>query len=414
MKRLLLLTWMGSLLAAPWGARGYVIATTEDGLHELHWETLEVPYTIHFRGAEDVHDVLLDGALFRAFHTWGEVPASAMQFDPVEQWVAPESEPQGDDVLYFSEAAWVHDPMVIALTSINYYPDTGEIVDVDIEFNGVEFDWTVFDADVIIDVQSIATHEIGHLVGLAHSPSPDSVMYFEYEPGELRQRTLTEDDAAGIAYLYPCEGGDCTEPFVADGNGCRADLAAAGRGGAAVTLALALALALWRRSRGTRGAALAVAAVWAVATGSPAPRADVISFEGLEPVLQRADGVVRGRVRSVEPYWNEERGHVHSTVTVEVSDWLRGAGPAVVELDRPSGALPGIATRVPGDPTFEPGQELILALAPRQDGRPGLVGMGLGRLEIVDHEGTPVVLRETAAGPEYYPLRPLLTRLSAE
>jgi len=411
-----------AVAAVPGIGLAFNIAVTDnEAQHELHWNAVEVPYTIYFRGAEDVHDVLLDGALYRAFRSWGEVPAAAMRFERVEQWVEAESEPQGDNVLYYTEGVWTHDPMVIGLTSINYYPDTGEIVDVDIEFNGSEFDWTVFDDDVIIDVQGIATHEIGHMVGMAHADEDTSVMYFEYEPGELRQRVLTGDDAAGISYLYPCASKDCREAFVPVDNGCEADLAAAGTGGGIAVLALALGLALWRRSARSRVLLLAAGGLIAAAAGAPSPSANVVVFSDLGPLVTRADGIVRGRVVTVEPYWNVDRGHVHSTVRVQVASWLQGEGPTVIELDRPSGALAEIATLVPGDPRFQVGQDVILLTAARDDGSTGIVGSSLGWIQVVDQDGVAVARRhpagpglaDRAGGTETYPLRPLLSYLSA-
>jgi Matrixin/Clostridial hydrophobic W len=49
------------------------------------------------------------------------------------------------------------------------------------------------------DLESVALHEIGHLLGLKHSNVPNSIMYAYY--GGVR-RTLTSDDIAGIQSLY--------------------------------------------------------------------------------------------------------------------------------------------------------------------------------------------------------------------
>jgi len=186
-------------------------------------------------------------------------------------------------------------------------------------------------------------------------------------------------------------------------------------------VALALLLALWRRTRRARLVLLAVAGLAVAGAGAPPSGANVVAFDGLEPLLGHADGVVQGRVLSVEPYWSEADGHVHSTVRVEVTQWLRGDGPAILELDRPSGTLPEIATLVPGDPRFVAGQELVLVLGTRVDGRPGLVGMSEGWIEIAAPDGVPVARRHPAGpgtealpgGTEVYPLRPLLTYLSS-
>ncbi|GMI98181.1 hypothetical protein like AT4G16640 [Hibiscus trionum] len=53
-----------------------------------------------------------------------------------------------------------------------------------------------------VDVQSIAVHEIGHLLGLDHSNRTSAVMYAFYKPGTIK-RDLTDEDKKRIKALYP-------------------------------------------------------------------------------------------------------------------------------------------------------------------------------------------------------------------
>jgi len=53
------------------------------------------------------------------------------------------------------------------------------------------------------DLQSVLTHEAGHLLGLDHSALLSSVMAPYGRIGQLDQRTLSYDDMAGAALLYP-------------------------------------------------------------------------------------------------------------------------------------------------------------------------------------------------------------------
>jgi len=78
------------------------------------------------------------------------------------------------------------------------------IVDADMAFNpGLEFSTTTTTPQGAFDVQSTATHEIGHLLGLDHSGIAHAMMYAFGDTGALgQQRTLSIDDAAGVAFLY--------------------------------------------------------------------------------------------------------------------------------------------------------------------------------------------------------------------
>ncbi|KAH7302057.1 hypothetical protein KP509_23G054500 [Ceratopteris richardii] len=52
-----------------------------------------------------------------------------------------------------------------------------------------------------IDLQSVVTHEIGHLIGLAHSPVEDAIMYPSIAPGQTKLQ-LQLDDIQGAQALY--------------------------------------------------------------------------------------------------------------------------------------------------------------------------------------------------------------------
>lgn len=53
-----------------------------------------------------------------------------------------------------------------------------------------------------VDLESVAIHEIGHLLGLFHSQDPTAIMYAYINPKTVKVN-LTPDDIQGIQNLYP-------------------------------------------------------------------------------------------------------------------------------------------------------------------------------------------------------------------
>jgi len=94
---------------------------------------------------------------------------------------------------------------VIAVTSIWYSKRTKQIVEFDMLFN-VKYVWG--DATVnssVMDLQNIATHELGHSVGLSdlYTSSCSAVTMYGYSSnGETSKRTLEQPDVAGLQKMY--------------------------------------------------------------------------------------------------------------------------------------------------------------------------------------------------------------------
>lgn len=55
--------------------------------------------------------------------------------------------------------------------------------------------------DPFFDFQSVAAHEIGHILGIEHIDDPKAVMYKSIDPGEIR-RGLTNSDVAALEFIY--------------------------------------------------------------------------------------------------------------------------------------------------------------------------------------------------------------------
>jgi MYXO-CTERM domain-containing protein len=95
----------------------------------------------------------------------------------------------------------------VALTTLTYRPDTGEMVDADIEVNA---SLDVVPSEAIrsgaYDLTTIFAHEGGHLLGLAHSDIASATMFPRYPAGTLEQGSLAADDGEGLCSAYPRSG----------------------------------------------------------------------------------------------------------------------------------------------------------------------------------------------------------------
>ena len=61
--------------------------------------------------------------------------------------------------------------------------------------------WSTTGAATALDVESVALHEFGHILGLQHSTFPSAVMFPTIALGEIK-RELAQDDRSGIVDLY--------------------------------------------------------------------------------------------------------------------------------------------------------------------------------------------------------------------
>jgi hypothetical protein len=184
----------------------------------LKWPRMPVRYFVTNRDVPGVTAPQLQAAVDRAFATWSSLSSAQIsaQFagftgaDPVNN--------DGATVLGFQARPELD--RVLGATTHAVDQTTGAIVESDIFLNSA-FDWSVAASGEAsrFDVQSIATHEIGHLLGLGHSllgetelrPSggrrvlgKSAVMFpIAFPAGNIADRTLKPDDVAGMSDSYP-------------------------------------------------------------------------------------------------------------------------------------------------------------------------------------------------------------------
>jgi hypothetical protein len=80
----------------------------------------------------------------------------------------------------------------------------GSLWDADIEINAVTEPLSAGEpADNEVDLDSLLTHEMGHLLGLAHTLDETATMRAGYTLGSTEVRTPEADDIAGLCAIYP-------------------------------------------------------------------------------------------------------------------------------------------------------------------------------------------------------------------
>lgn len=206
------------IAAAAVPAFGYLKLGTrvETRTATLKWLDFPIRYYVTDRGAAGVSAPQMQAAVSRAFETWDavETAETSSQFGGLTR-----ADPTAGDSM--TVIGFAHRPdldRVLGATSFIIDVTTGEIVEADIFLN-TRFPWSVAGSGEAgrQDVESIAAHEIGHLLGLGHSAlgetemipggrrvlGAEAVMFpIAFAAGSVRDRSLKADDIAGLTDLY--------------------------------------------------------------------------------------------------------------------------------------------------------------------------------------------------------------------
>lgn len=181
----------------------------------LEWRTGCVSFSVQKDGSPK-RNISYDKAhsvVTRAFDRWTGVSCNgkAMSLEVSDLSPAICSEPEYNsgnpnaNVIMFRDTDWPYagENATLALTTITFNFETGEIFDADIEVNSYKTGLTTSDTVVEFDLESIITHEAGHFLGLSHSSVSNATMFLKYDEGDLSLRDLHADDIDGICAAYP-------------------------------------------------------------------------------------------------------------------------------------------------------------------------------------------------------------------
>jgi hypothetical protein len=192
----------------------------------LYWGSSCVSFDVQRSGSplrgityEEAHSAIVAG-----FMQWlnadcgdGRGPAITISdYGPVECRKAEYNQDSPNaNILMFRDDDWPYDNAIdtLALTTLIFNADTGEIYDADIEVNTFQspappeppVQWATSGdmQDQGIDFSSVITHEIGHFLGLSHSNSFGATMEPSYHPGDSSLASIEQDDIEGVCSALP-------------------------------------------------------------------------------------------------------------------------------------------------------------------------------------------------------------------
>jgi len=173
-------------------------------------------------------------AVRAGFQHWEDIPNCAIAFRWQGQTTRLATRSDNTNVVSLSPDPARLGSGTLAVTT-NWYSSSSTFVEFDMEWNQNN-DWSTAGESWKMDVESVATHEAGHALGLDHTNIYEATLYPSTGAGELFRRSLHSDDTAGALALYP--GQDPANGFTVSG---RVTLDGVGFGGVTVTLGSATA-----------------------------------------------------------------------------------------------------------------------------------------------------------------------------
>jgi hypothetical protein len=185
---------------------------------DVSWRQQPIRYFITEQDGPGVTAQELRGAVARATTSWQNVPSASVRFEFQGSTSALPGNSDDRTTLGFLDRPDLD--RVLAATSFMIDSTNGAIVEADIFFN-TRFTWSVAPQGEPgrVDLESVALHELGHLLGLSHSAlgetertasggrrvvASGAVMFpIAMTAGAIADRVLQPDDIAGISDLYP-------------------------------------------------------------------------------------------------------------------------------------------------------------------------------------------------------------------
>lgn len=175
----------------------------------VKWEELPVNYVIDPGNpdgltAKFIRNAISTGA--EEWDSWTEAELFNDAYEIVDDGSWDSDAPDGRNELVFGD--YPEEGVIAVAVVWGYFsgpPSLRKIVEFDVMFD-TDYTWGDATADAtVMDLQNIATHEIGHGAGLADlydTVCAEETMYGYSDYGEIKKRDLNTGDIVGIQTLY--------------------------------------------------------------------------------------------------------------------------------------------------------------------------------------------------------------------
>jgi uncharacterized protein (TIGR03437 family) len=174
-----------------------------------------IVYSINAAGSADVPFADVERALDAAFKVWEDIPSSTIAFTKGATTNISSIGNNGIFPVFWVENSTMVDRATggtqnisgaLAVTFNSFFTSSGEISRTSLVFNGNEYQWATNGDSSKIDIAEVAAHEIGHAIGLDHSPIGSATMFPRTGSGVTRGRSLSPDDQIAASIIYPTPG----------------------------------------------------------------------------------------------------------------------------------------------------------------------------------------------------------------
>ncbi len=193
---------VAALCCAPAAAAAYKQIKTKDGL-DVQWPTMPVKFKIQSSGPPGVTASSARAAIIAAYKSWSRPDCSYFLYQDLGSTTQSSGNYNDNVNTHVFPTKWnvASSKNALAVTRVFWEEDTGAMTDADILYNPA-YKWSTTGAPGAYDLQSVATHEIGHQLGLTHSSHKAATMYYATGKGNTAVRSLHSDDIAGLCQMY--------------------------------------------------------------------------------------------------------------------------------------------------------------------------------------------------------------------